>query len=815
MSKYAELFKAGTKTESPGLEQDAQDDENLPTKEERFTLLFVDDEENVLSALKRVFLDENYRIFASTSPDEALSLMAREKIHLVISDHRMPGMTGAQMLQEIKQQWPQTIRIMLTGYADVQSIMGAVNEGAVYKFITKPWNDEDLRLTVSLALQQYVLIRENTRLKEITKKQEQKIRNYSTLFDADRGIIGDILVKTGLITREQLEQTQKQKQQDENLTDTIVRLSFASESNIIKAIQNHQNIDYLDLKEATIAPGIIKFLPRELCENNRLIPVKLDGKQLTIAMADPTDILKCDNMSFMTGLKVIPVIARSSDIFAQIKRAWGDSVAEPSPGIADIPDIDPLDEIDIVIEDEDIDQNIQELIDSTGVPPIIRIVNFVVSEAIRYRASDIHIEPKTKYTVIRYRVDGMLQSKIKIPSEIHVAVISRIKILGKLDIAERRKPQDGRITVKIGMRIVDIRVSTIPTINGEKVVMRVLDKNAAIKRISDLGVVGENLDKIRNVIKKPQGIIISTGPTGCGKTTMLYSLLSEMLQSTKNFETIEDPVEYFLEEANQVYIRDKMGVSFASILRATMRQDPDVILVGEIRDFETADIAFKAALTGHMVLTTLHTNNAIASITRLINMEIKPYLIASALESILAQRLVRTICKYCKTEVSVDDPAHSESMELLRITKTAVGETVHFGKGCDRCNHTGYLGRMGIFEVFVMTEDYRHCITTNYKEPELVNMARLGGMKTLLEDGIDKVRQGATTFDELLRVIGPQIRHERMCDSCRKPIDMKFLFCPFCGAFKHNVCKNCKMVIEADWGICPNCGTERPQNSRS
>jgi type II secretory ATPase GspE/PulE/Tfp pilus assembly ATPase PilB-like protein/FixJ family two-component response regulator/RNA polymerase subunit RPABC4/transcription elongation factor Spt4 len=783
-------------------------DGSLPKHAEPFSLLFVDDEENVLSALKRVFLEENYEIHSALSPAEAMSVMERERVQLVISDHRMPGgVTGAQLLKRIKDQWPETIRIMLTGYADVQSIMGAVNEGAVYKFITKPWNDEDLRLTVSLALQQYALIRENVRLKEVARRQQEKIKNYSTLFDADRGIVGDILIKTGLITRQQLEEAKKQRQADENLIDAVVRLSFASETNIIKAVGSHQSIEYRDLREATIASGVVMFLPRELCEKNRLLPVKLDGKQITIAMADPTDIYKRDNISFMTGLKVVPLLARSSDILAQLKRAYGDG--DPSSVADQITDLEPMDEIDIVIEEEEAETNIQELIDSTGVPPVIRIVNVVMSEALRYRASDIHIEPKTKYTVIRYRIDGMLQTKIKIPPEIHTAVVSRIKILGKLDIAERRKPQDGRITVKLGTRIVDIRVATVPTINGEKIVMRVLDKNAAIKKISDLGVAGDNLDRIQSVIRRPQGIIISTGPTGSGKTTMLYSILSEMMQSTRNFQTIEDPVEYFLEDANQIHIKDKIGVSFASILRATMRQDPDVILVGEIRDYETADIAFKAALTGHMVLTTLHTNSAVASITRLINMEIKPYLIASALEGILAQRLLRTVCRYCRTRVPADDSGLHAPMELLRIPKDALGDALYRGAGCTRCDNTGYLGRTGIFEVFVMTDDFRHLITTGYREPELLNMARLAGMRTLLEDGIDKVRRGVTTLEELLRVAGPQMRQERKCGKCLKVIDEKFLFCPYCGAFKTDVCRHCKMVIEKDWSVCPACGTER------
>ena len=479
----------------------------------------------MLSALRRIFLEENYTVLTAASAGEALEVMKREKADLVVSDHRMPEMTGAQLLKEIKDKWPDTIRIMLTGYADVQSIMGAVNEGAVYKFITKPWNDEDLRLTVSLALQQYVLIQENRQLRDLTRKQQLKIRNYSALFDENRGVMGNILIKAGVVCKDDCDRAAVERQNDEILCDTLVRLGITTESKIVRAMQNHLKLEYIDLKEMALNHGVVKSLPRELCEKSRLIPIRLDGRQITIAMADPSDIFKCDNISLLTGLKMIPVISTSSDILDQLRRVYGDVAANAEADIGEFLEIEPMDEIDIVIEEEEKDVNVQELIGSSEVPPIIRIVNAVISEAVRFKASDIHIEPKTKYTVIRYRIDGMLHSKIKIPADLHAAVISRIKILGKLDISERRRPQDGRITVKTGTRVVDIRVSTMPTINGEKVVMRILDKNAAIKKLDELGVEPDELRNILSVIKKPQGMIISTGPTGSGKTTMLYSIL--------------------------------------------------------------------------------------------------------------------------------------------------------------------------------------------------------------------------------------------------------------------------------------------------
>jgi type II secretory ATPase GspE/PulE/Tfp pilus assembly ATPase PilB-like protein/FixJ family two-component response regulator len=773
--------------------------------EQSFTLLFVDDEENVLNALRRIFLEENYTILTATSGQKALEIMGQQQVHLLISDHRMPGMTGAELLKTVREKYHDTIRIMLTGHADVNSIMGAVKDGAVYKFITKPWNDEDLRLTVSLALQQYVLMNENRRLKELARQQQTKIKSFAGLFELNRGMLGDILVKAALIGTQELEQARKQKDSNEFLGDFLVRAGILTESKIIAALQKQLGVEFIDLREVSIPQNVARCLPKELCEKSRLLPVRLDGSTLTVAMADPSDIITCDNIGRVTGLRVVPLLAASSQILEKITHAW--SIPEDgTAGIAgDFGDLEPLDEIDIVLEEEEKEANVEELLNSSRVPPIIRIVNAIISEAIRYGSSDIHIEAKTKYTVVRFRIDGMLHSKIKIPSDLHPAVISRLKILAKMDISERRRPQDGRITVKAGTRIVDMRVSSLPTINGEKIVMRILDKSASIKRLDELGILDYDYRRLSVISKKPQGVIIATGPTGSGKTTMLYSMLSSMMNPSKNFETIEEPVEYFLEEANQVAIHDKIGLSFAQVLRATLRQDPDVILVGEIRDVETADVAFKAALTGHMVLSTLHTNSAVASITRLIDMGIKPYIIASALEGVIAQRLVRKVCDDCRT-LSPPDP---ELMDLLRLPPGFFSADLFTGTGCPKCNNSGYRGRLGVYELFVMNDDFRQMVSTNYKESDLLALARANGMRILLEDGLEKVRQGLTTLEEVLRVIGPMVKMERVCEKCRATIDSKFLFCPHCGTFRHNCCISCRLPLEEGWMACPFCGEGR------
>lgn len=802
-NRYADLFKSiGSRNGESDVTVAGVELESNPVAEQRFTLLFVDDEENVLNALRRIFIEENYTILTATSAQKAFEILEQQPVHLIISDHRMPVMTGAELLKIVREKYPETIRIMLTGYADVNSIMGAVKEGAVYKFITKPWNDEDLRLTVALALQQFVLMRENRRLKTVAIQQESKIRSYAGLFEQNRGMLGDILVKAAAISVQDLEVARQQKDSKEFLGDFLVRCGVLTESKLISILQKHLGAEFIDLREVHIPPNVARCLPRELCEKSRLIPVRIDGSAMTIAMADPSDIITCDNIGRVTGLRVTQLLASSSQIGEKIAQAW--SVEEDQDGQG-YEDLEPLDEIDIILEEDEKEVSLDDLIGSSKVPPVIRIVNAIISEAIRYGASDIHIEPKTKYTLIRFRIDGMLHAKIKIPSDLHAAVISRLKILAKMDIAERRRPQDGRITVKSGTRIVDMRVSSLPTINGEKIVMRILDKSASIKHLDELGVLEDDFSKITIISRKPQGVIIATGPTGSGKTTMLYSLLAAMMNPARNFETIEEPVEYFLEEANQVSIHEKIGLSFAQVLRATLRQDPDVILVGEIRDFDTADVAFKAALTGHIVLSTLHTNSSVASITRLIDIGIKPYIIASALEGVIAQRLVRKVCSSCAVKTEPDFAA----MELLRLPGDYFGSSVSIGQGCSHCNNTGYRGRVGIYEMLVMNDDYRQLIGADYKESDLLNLARINGMRTLLEDGLEKVRLGWTTLEEVVRVVGPTVRLERKCDACGKSIDSKFLFCPHCGVFRRNCCKSCHLPLEADWFICPYCGEER------
>jgi type II secretory ATPase GspE/PulE/Tfp pilus assembly ATPase PilB-like protein len=414
--------------------------------------------------------------------------------------------------------------------------------------------------------------------------------------------------------------------------------------------------------------------------------------------------------------------------------------------------IDPIGGIEVIIEQED-DISLDELLRSTDEPPAIRLLNAVIIEAVRYNASDIHIQPRVKGVVVRYRIDGVLVDKIHFPSDFHLPLVSRIKVMAELDITDRRRPQDGRITVKTPMKILDMRISIIPTINGEKVVMRMLDRNAPILRLSELGFSHANLERVFHLISRPEGIVLATGPTGSGKTTTLYSLLQHNVTTDRNYITIEDPVEYFMDSAAQVCIREKIGVDFAQVLRAILRQDPDVIFVGEIRDLETAEVAFHAALTGHQVFSTLHTNSALESFGRLVDLGLKPYIVATALSGIISQRLVRRICESCREQIKPD----GRVVQRLGLEARA-GEMSFFqGRGCSECRQTGLRGRIAIQEIFIPDENTRATMSSGQSIVEIKKAARKSNHATLLDDAIEKVQAGLITIDEVLRVFGSQV----------------------------------------------------------
>ena len=743
MPSYASLFTG------------AAPDESTPAAacpaNAAYRILLVDDEPNVLSALKRVFRQENYAVVTVSGGPEALALLQKEPFHLMISDYMMPGMTGAELLKQVKALKPEIIRIMLTGHADTGAVMGAINEGAVYKFILKPWNDDDLRVTVALALEQYDLIQKNKTLQQDNAQKSKEINALSKLTVNNRSQLAIMLNKKNLLNSQQVQELYRlQQQKKEPLIKLLLERDWVSEKDIRDILRKELLMEEVSPAEFQVDTAVAALIPRSFCERQLVVPLRLEGKRLLLALADPMDMGLLDDLRFVSGLEIQPVMASVASIKAKLAELYGEEVdfKELETLVASA---DPYEGIEVVIEEED-NESLEELLRDTNEPPAIRLVNAVILEAVRLGASDIHIQPRTKSVMVRYRIDGVLVDKIQIPHQLHQSLVSRLKVMSELDISERRRPQDGRITVKTPMRIVDLRISTLPTINGEKVVMRILDRNSAIVGLEGLGFSPSDLAKVLNMVDKPQGLILTTGPTGSGKTTTLYALLQHNATPSKNYVTIEDPVEYYMDQAGQVLIKEKIGLTFPVVLRSILRQDPDVILLGEIRDFETAEVAFHAALTGHLVFSTLHTNSAVATISRLFDLGLKPYIVATALEGIIAQRLVRKICERCR---EADTPSPALLARLGPLFSQSNISTFK-GKGCSYCNGSGYKGRAGLYEVLVFGDQMKHLITSNATILEITNSARQIGASTLIEDGRDKVNQGVTTLDELLRVLGPQ-----------------------------------------------------------
>jgi type II secretory ATPase GspE/PulE/Tfp pilus assembly ATPase PilB-like protein/DNA-binding response OmpR family regulator len=743
MSRYTSLF-----TGAPQVQPASSD----AISRTAYKLLLVDDEPNVLNALQRVFRQENYRIITANNSAEAETLLHQEKFHLMICDYMMPGMNGAELLKRAKATQPDMIRIMLTGQADTGAVMGAVNEGAVYKFILKPWNDDDLRITVALALEQHDLIEKNQALQKENKQKAQEITTLSRLAVTNRSQLAVMLNKRNLLTHQQVQELHKlQQTRKEPIIRLLLERDWVNEKTLRDILRKDLLVEEVALAEIQIDPAVSVLVPRSFCERQWVLPLKQEGRRLILAVADPLDAGLVEDLRFISGLEIQVVMTDVAAIKAKIAEVYG----QQAPSFEELETLvsttDPYEGIEIIIEEED-DRSLAELLRETEEPPAIRLVNSIIIEAIRLGASDIHIHPRTKSVVVRYRIDGVLSDKIHIPHHLYMSLVSRIKVMAEMDITERRKPQDGRITVKTPLRVVDLRISSLPTINGEKIVMRILDRNSSIHALNEIGFSPANLAKIMNMIDKPQGIILATGPTGSGKTTTLYSLLQHNATPTKNYVTIEDPVEYYLDMAGQVLIREKIGLSFPVVLRAILRQDPDVILLGEIRDLDTAEVAFHAALTGHLVFSTLHTNSSVATVARLVDIGLKPYIIATALEGIIAQRLVRRICEQCRERIQVA-PATLTRLGPLFDPQTT---TPYRGKGCTHCHGSGYRGRVAIYEVLVPDAKMRHLIATGASLLDLNNTAGELGTVTLIQDAHGLVQRGITTVDEVLRVLGPQ-----------------------------------------------------------
>jgi type IV pilus assembly protein PilB len=573
--------------------------------------------------------------------------------------------------------------------------------------------------------------------------------------------LGDLLLKEKRITADQLQQAlSHQRQHGGKLGFSLIKLGFVKEEEITAILSKQYGVPSIALANFEIDAAVIKLVPAETAQKYQIIPLSRSGATLTIAMTDPTNVFAMDDVRFMTGYNVEPVVASEVSVTEAIQRYYGKAAAASGPAPASALEIasQALEHMPVLANaDVEVLEELEEISAETLTKqgeeaPIIKLVNVLLMSAIQKGASDIHIEPYEKELRVRYRVDGLLHNIMSPPMKFRDAMTSRIKIMAKLDIAEKRLPQDGRIKIRFqdngSPKDIDFRVSCLPTLFGEKIVMRLLDKDKLMLDMTRLGFESESLVKFEAAIQKPWGMVLVTGPTGSGKTNTLYSSISRINKADTNIMTAEDPVEFNLMGVNQVQVRENIGLTFAAALRSFLRQDPNIILVGEVRDFETAEIAVKAALTGHLVLSTLHTNDAPSTVSRLMNMGIEPFLVASSLNLVCAQRLVRRICAQCAEDHPTPGPALTQAGFSPEDAQTVVPKR---GKGCDRCNNSGYKGRVGLYEVMEVTEELRELILVGASAQELRRKAIDEGMITLRNSGLRKVKDGVTTIEEVAR----------------------------------------------------------------
>jgi len=582
--------------------------------------------------------------------------------------------------------------------------------------------------------------------------------------------IGELLLKEKRITPEQLQEALNyQRQNGGKLGYNLIKLGYVKDEEITALLSKQYGVPSIALTQFEIDAAVVKLVPAETAQKYQIVPLSRSGATLTIAMTDPTNVFAMDDIKFMTGYNVEPVVASETAVIDAITKYYGKSgpavASGPAPkaeapgasamelvskGLEEMQQLADAGDVEVLQEFEEI--SAEQLAKQGEEAPVIKLVNVILMSAIQKGASDIHIEPYEKELRVRYRVDGILYNIMSPPMKFRDAITSRIKIMSKLDIAEKRLPQDGRIKIRFQdggvMKEIDFRVSCLPTLFGEKIVMRLLDKDKLMLDMTKLGFEQESLTKFETAIERPWGMVLVTGPTGSGKTNTLYSSISKINTMETNIMTAEDPVEFNLVGVNQVQVRENIGLNFAAALRSFLRQDPNIILVGEIRDFETAEIAVKAALTGHLVLSTLHTNDAPSTVNRLMNMGIEPFLVASSLNLVCAQRLVRRICKNCSQPHPTPPPALMQAGFTAEDAKTVVPNK---GKGCEKCNNTGYKGRVGLYEVMEVTEELRELILVGASALELRRKAVDEGMITLRGSGLRKVKEGVTTIDEVVR----------------------------------------------------------------
>lgn len=555
--------------------------------------------------------------------------------------------------------------------------------------------------------------------------------------------VGDMLLGSGVINEDQLEQARRAAGGDQTkITGALAKLGYVEETKLVEFLSRQYGVPSINLDDMSVNPEVIDLIPRDVAQKHSVIPIDRHGSTLVVAMSDPSNIYALDDIKFLTGFNVEPVVSSDASIQTALESYYADLEDE-----LDL--LEGFDEdVEMVMEEDDFDAEAAEAEGREA--PVVRLVNLILVDAIRRGASDIHVEPYEKDFRVRYRIDGVLYEIMRPPMRMKSAIVSRLKIMSELDIAERRLPQDGRIKLVLGRnREVDFRVSVLPCLFGEKVVMRLLDKSNLQLDMTKLGFERPQLGDFHHNIHQPFGMVLVTGPTGSGKTTTLYSALQELNKVSENISTAEDPVEFNLSGINQCQMNEGIGLNFSAALRSFLRQDPDIIMVGEIRDFETAEIAIKAALTGHLVLSTLHTNDAPSTINRLLNMGVEPFLVTASLNCIVAQRLARRICTECKEAITIEE----EVLKDLGMTPEQMEECDAMqGKGCKNCNDTGYKGRVALYEVMDVSDELKECVLQGYSAMELKREAIKLGMQTLRISGLHKIMEGMTTVEEILRV---------------------------------------------------------------
>ena len=632
----------------------------------------------------------------------------------------------------------------------------------------------------------------DTMVKKIERNGQKK--NATT-----RRKLGELLVETGLLPPEKLtEALDTQRESGKRLGQILMEMDIISEEEMAFALAMQLKIPYIDLGGQELQSGVVESIPEEVSRKFICIPIALKDNILDVAMADPLDLNMIKDLQFITGYNIQPAVSTPGQIIECLQKHY-----HPEKTIGEVASEFGGEELmeflpESQVEEEEEEEERPEVGHDS---PFVKMVDLIIKNAIKKGASDVHIEAQENQVRVRNRIDGVLQDSIKLPKWTQPIIISRIKVLGGMDISERRLPQDGRIRVRARNVSVDLRVSTLPTYYGEKAVIRILNKEATFLSFNDLGFGEKNLEFVKKFVYQPQGMVLITGPTGSGKTSTLYACLREVMTDEVNIVTVEDPVEYELSGINQVQINEKVGLTFPYLLRSILRQDPNVIMIGEIRDVETSEIALQASLTGHLVLSTLHTNDAPSAITRLVDIGMPPYLISSSVIGVIAQRLVRTICPECKEEY-VPKP---DLLERLNLNKKELPFKFYRGAGCSHCNNLGYKGRTAIEEVMVMGRQVRDLVQSGASADEIRDAAMATGMTTLGVSGMKRIEMGITTIDEVLKAVQEKEELTTLCPNCGKGVSLDFRDCPYCNKPMVPTCSSCERIVQPDWVVCPFC----------